>query len=112
MRRKLQRPQEPLEGEPKFLAVENGAREQQIDRGVRTSEQYSFVKKRERNRRANNDIIDKIKQLQIGEEKCNESQKCVCHPAAAACLQPVFARRGLQMPDKINEGHDNDGKEI
>ena len=54
----------------------------------------------------------RLKELQIGEGEGDESEKSFREPAAAVFLQPVFARRRLEMADEINENHHHDRKDV
>jgi hypothetical protein len=78
----------------------------------RNSRARCLQKERERNRGAGDDLIREIEQVQIREEQRDAREKDAMQPAGALFLQPILARRRLQMADEVDEDGDDDREDV
>ena len=65
---------------------------EEIDRRVNAAEHRGLSKETHRDGGAGDDVVDEIKELEIGKGEGDESEEGFHEPAAAVILQPVFAR--------------------
>ena len=86
--------------------------EEKINRCINAAEERGLGEERRRKRGPGHDVVNQVKELQIGEEECDQPKKCMCQPSGAVALEPVSAHGRLEMADEINEDHDHDRKNI